>query len=59
MNYRRLMLGGRFPDGSSALFALVEPTDEIEIFGLDSSQFTAPPEEISIDFDLKIVKNGI
>lgn len=59
VNYRRLMLGGRFPDGSSALFALVEPTDEIEIFGLDSNQFIAPSEEISINFDLKIVKNGI
>lgn len=59
VNYRRLMLGGRFPDGSSALFALVEPTDEIEIFGIDSSVFLPPDDEITVEFDLNSAKFGL
>jgi hypothetical protein len=58
-NYKRLMLGGRFPDGSPALFSLVEPTVEIEIFGVDSSAFVAPDDDISLEFDLNLAKFGL
>lgn len=56
VNYRRLMLGGRFPDGSPALFSLVEPTDDIEIFGVDSSDFIAPDDDVLLEFDINLAK---
>lgn len=56
VNYHRLMMGGRFPDGSLALFALVEPTEKIEIHGLDSAKIVAPIPDIVLDFDIKNAK---
>jgi hypothetical protein len=56
VNYRRLLLGGRFPDGSPALFSLTEPTAEIEIPGLDPSKIATPSADIVLDFDVKNAK---
>ncbi|MBW4707298.1 LysR family transcriptional regulator [Roseobacter sp. YSTF-M11] len=51
VNYHRLMLGGRFPDGSLALYSLVEPSDDIEIFGLDHGKIVQPSADIMLNFD--------
>lgn len=51
VNYQRLMLGGRFPDGSLALYALVEPSADVEIFGLDQGKIVQPSAEIMVNFD--------
>ena len=36
VKYQRLMLGGRFPDGSLAVFSLIEPRGDLPIDGLDA-----------------------
>ena len=51
VNYQRLMMGGQFPDTSLALFALVEPTIDIEINGLDPGKIVAPTPDIMLNFD--------
>ena len=35
VKYQRLMMGGRFPDGSSAVLSLISPKSNLEISGLD------------------------
>jgi len=47
--YQRLMMAGSFPDGSPAVLALVVPTNNVVIKGLNSEHFAAlteisPPE---------------
>lgn len=51
VNYQRLMLGGRFPDGSLALYSLVEPSSDIEISGLDHGKIVQPSADIMVIFD--------
>ncbi|WP_298974840.1 LysR family transcriptional regulator [uncultured Roseobacter sp.] len=51
VNYQRLMLGGRFPDGSLALYALVEPSADVEIVGLDHGKIVQPSPEIMVHFN--------
>ncbi|MEP2639329.1 MULTISPECIES: LysR family transcriptional regulator [Rhodobacterales] len=51
VNYHRLMLGGRFPDGSLALYSLVEPSSDIEILGLDPSKIVQPSADIVVNLD--------
>lgn len=51
VNYQRLMLGGRFPDGSLALYALVEPSADVEIIGLEHGKIVQPSAEIMVNFD--------
>jgi len=56
VGYARLMMGGRFPDQSQALFALVEPTADLVIEGLDSALIPAVDEDITVKFDKSLAK---
>ena len=56
VSYHRLLLGGQFPDGSSALFGLAEPTDKINIPGLDPGKIVTPTPDIVVEFDKKDAK---
>ncbi|MEP1535849.1 MAG: LysR family transcriptional regulator [Paracoccaceae bacterium] len=38
VKYQRLMMGGRFPDGSSAVLSMITPRIDLEIFGLDDEK---------------------
>jgi biotin operon repressor len=51
IRYARLMMGGQFPDGSTALFALVEPIENIEIEGVDPTILSPIPADVMIKFD--------
>ncbi len=50
VSYKRLMMAGRFPDGSMALIGLVEPTRDISIHGVNSEAIPDLPDGISINF---------
>lgn len=56
VGYARLMMGGRFPDHSKALFALVEPTTELGIEGLDPGLIPEVAEDITVNFDKSLAK---
>lgn len=51
IRYARLMMGGRFPDGSPALISLVEPDVDIDIFGVDIATLDAIPPDSFLNFD--------
>lgn len=38
VTYQRLMLAGRFPDGSPAVLSLIEPTVDVEIYNFDPAE---------------------
>lgn len=46
LSYKRLLLGGRFPDGSFALIAAVDRCKEIDIDGLDPEAAYSMPEDL-------------
>lgn len=48
--YKRLLMGSRFPDGTFALIAAVDRSDEIRIAGLDQSILEAMPEDAVSSF---------
>ncbi len=50
IRYARLMLGGCFPDGSQALFSLVEPLSEVTIDGLEMDKLPPIPKGVVLDF---------
>lgn len=50
VSYKRLMLAGRFPDGSFALIGVVEPTRDIRIHGLDVNQIPSFPPDVESGF---------
>ena len=56
IRYARLMMGGRFPDESEALFAVVEPEPEIDIEGVDSSTLGPIPADVMVNFDKNLAK---
>lgn len=56
VSYVRMMIGARFPDGSSALLSLVQPDDNIEISGLPSEQIPANPTGVDVKFDVSEAK---
>ncbi|SPH22580.1 hypothetical protein ASD8599_03323 [Ascidiaceihabitans donghaensis] len=58
VNYRRLMLSGAFPDGSSALLSLVEPSADLDIFGFGPEDFREPDEDFALRFDPDNFKYG-
>lgn len=49
--YQRLLLGGRFPDGSFALIAVVDRSEKIGIAGLDQSVLEAMPADAITSFE--------
>ncbi|MEM8691811.1 MAG: LysR family transcriptional regulator [Pseudomonadota bacterium] len=49
--YRRLMLGGRFPDNSLAVLSLVTPTVEIDVPDLDPARLARVENFASVVFD--------
>lgn len=51
MVYQRLMMAGFFPDGSSAVIALVVPTSNVNIDDLDDTQRSTITEIDRPDFD--------
>ena len=54
--YARLMLGGRFPDQSEALFALVEAEPDIDIEGINHKDLPPIPAEVMVNFDESLAK---
>lgn len=50
VSYKRLMLAGRFPDGSPALIGVVEPTRDVIIQGLDRNSIAKFPADIEAGF---------
>lgn len=56
IHYARLMMGGRFPDGSEALFALVEPEPNIDIEGVDNDALEPIPADVLLNFDESLAK---
>ena len=54
--YARLMLGGRFPDQSEALFALVEAEPDIDIEGINHNDLPPIPAEVMVNFDKSLAK---
>lgn len=51
MVYQRLMMGGFFPDGSSAVITLVVPTSNVNIAGLDEDLRSAITDIMPTNFD--------
>jgi len=49
INYRRLLMGGRFPDDSFALISLVERTFDVEIEGLPEARRLSMPADQAMD----------
>lgn len=56
INYRRLLMGGRFPDGSFALVSLVERTFDVEIQGLQDERRLSMPADLAMDGSTPRVK---
>ena len=56
IRYARLMMGGRFPDGSEALFALVEPEPNIDIEGVNNEALEPIPADVMLNFDESLAK---
>ncbi len=56
IRYARLMLGGRFPDQSPALLALVEAEPEIDIQGVTNTDLPPIPADIIVNFDKNLAK---
>lgn len=52
VNYQKLVLPCRFPNGSPAVAALVARTDKISIEGLSSSDIPVTPQEELMEFDI-------
>ena len=48
LNYRRLLLAGRFPDGSPALISVLDRCYDINIAGLDDAQIQAMPRDLAM-----------
>ncbi len=48
LNYRRLLLAGRFPDGSFALISVLDRCYDINIDGLGPDEIHAMPEELAM-----------
>ncbi len=46
LNYRRLLLAGRFPDGSSAMISVLDRCYDIKIEGLSLENILAMPEDL-------------
>ncbi len=49
--YRRLLLGGRFPDGTSALISVLDRCYDIEIDGLERDEILTMPEDLVMPAD--------
>ena len=52
VNYQKLVLPCRFPNGSPAVVTLVARTDKISIEGLSSSDIAVTPQEDLMEFDI-------
>lgn len=55
-NYHRLMMAGSFPDGSFALFSLIEPSSDIKIDSIDPADIVVPRSDDCLVFDIKNAK---
>ncbi|MEM1075639.1 MAG: LysR family transcriptional regulator [Pseudomonadota bacterium] len=51
LNYRRLVLAGRFPDGSPALISVLDRCYEINIADLDESAIMSMPQDLVMPRD--------
>ncbi|MEX0367123.1 MAG: LysR family transcriptional regulator [Ruegeria sp.] len=52
--YQRLLLGGRFPDGSLALISIVDRHHDIEIDGLTPDDMRKMPDECVMPAEIKL-----
>ena len=64
VKYQRLMMGGRFPDGSAAVLSLISPKSDLEISGLDGENLNeaileTQPEMAEVEAKLKEVVQAI
>jgi hypothetical protein len=48
LNYRRLLLAGKFPDGSFALISVLDRCYDINIAGLDRDEINTMPTELAM-----------
>lgn len=48
IGYARLLMGGRFPDGSAALLAIVEPSQDLDVKGVDLSEIPPIPDGLAV-----------
>ncbi|XDA98773.1 LysR family transcriptional regulator [Sulfitobacter sp. LCG007] len=58
ISYQRLLMGGRFPDGSFALLSVVDRCYELRIEGLEDSEIRSMPEELVMEVDENALKFG-
>ena len=49
LSYRRLLLSGRFPDGTFALISVLDRCYDIEIDGLPDEDLHSMPAELAMD----------
>ncbi len=57
ISYQRLLLGGRFPDGTFALISIVDRTHALRIDGLDRSEIERMPAELIMEYEENALKH--
>ena len=56
ISYKRLMMAGRFPDGSFALIGIVQPERNVDISGFDNLEIADFPHEVNSVFSADLAK---
>ncbi len=56
ISYKRLMMAGRFPDGSFALIGLVQPERNVDISGFKNLEIDEFPHEVNSVFSTDLAK---
>ncbi len=56
ISYKRLMMAGRFPDGSFALIAVVQPDRNVNISGIENIDLDDFPQEVNSTFSTNLAK---
>ena len=64
VKYQRLMMGGRFPDGSAAVLSMITPKSDLKIFGLDDENLMeeilkTQPKLATVDLKLEEISNAV
>ncbi|MDW4500527.1 LysR family transcriptional regulator [Sulfitobacter sp. D35] len=58
ISYQRLLMGGRFPDGSFALLSVVDRCYDLRIEGLENTQIRSMPKDLVMEVDENVLKFG-
>lgn len=56
ISYKRLMMAGRFPDGSFALIGVVQPERKVDIFGFENLEISDFPHDVNSIFSADLAK---